>query len=85
MVNPIENSEHLQWQCICPDGIIGRTCDQKTACFNNPCGDGNKCILTDDDTFQCQCQVGLLGQLCTIEDLCVDDEKVYSVTTLLTT
>ena len=64
---------------MCPDGVIGRTCDVRTACFENPCGEGNTCQFNEADTslFECTCQAGWLGELCTIEDVCVADEKVF--------
>lgn len=55
--------ENNNWQCKCPTGYIGATCEI-SVCDNNPCQYGGTCIPYPGSGYLCLCPFGKHGHYC---------------------
>ncbi|KAJ1524333.1 hypothetical protein ONE63_010839 [Megalurothrips usitatus] len=51
------------WDCLCPSGYGGRTCEV-SVCHNNPCRFGGTCVPFPASGFMCLCPLGKHGLYC---------------------
>ena len=72
----VNASDLFAYTCECEPGFFGTNCEQRIdACFGNPCSNGGKCELVDENNFVCSCLSGFTGDVCeTNIDDCVDNE-----------
>ncbi|XP_039278690.1 protein eyes shut [Nilaparvata lugens] len=52
-----------RWNCLCPSGYIGESCNQ-SVCSNNPCQFGGTCAEFPGSGFICLCPYGKHGLFC---------------------
>lgn len=57
------DSEDRNWQCKCPTGYVGPTCEI-SVCDNNPCQYGGTCIPYPGSGYLCLCPFGKHGHYC---------------------
>lgn len=57
------DAENRNWQCKCPTGYIGATCET-SVCDNNPCQYGGTCIPYPGSGYLCLCPFGKHGHYC---------------------
>lgn len=55
--------DNRNWQCKCPTGYIGPTCEI-SVCDNNPCQYGGTCIPYPGSGYLCLCPFGKHGHYC---------------------
>lgn len=58
-----EEEDNRNWQCKCPTGYIGPTCEI-SVCDNNPCQYGGTCIPYPGSGYLCLCPFGKHGHYC---------------------
>lgn len=58
-----ELEDNRNWQCKCPTGYIGPTCEI-SVCDNNPCQYGGTCIPYPGSGYLCLCPFGKHGHYC---------------------
>lgn len=64
MMGQEEAKEDIRnWQCKCPTGYIGPTCEI-SVCDNNPCQYGGTCIPYPGSGYLCLCPFGKHGHYC---------------------
>lgn len=63
MVDDQGDEHHRNWQCKCPTGYIGPTCEI-SVCDNNPCQYGGTCIPYPGSGYLCLCPFGKHGHYC---------------------
>ncbi|XP_066933671.1 uncharacterized protein [Clytia hemisphaerica] len=62
---------HGTYQCICPVGYIGKTCQEKNYCHPCPCKNKGDCTQTKEEPFyKCRCKRGFYGIDCEAKDPC---------------
>uniref|UniRef100_T1INC1 EGF-like domain-containing protein n=1 Tax=Strigamia maritima TaxID=126957 RepID=T1INC1_STRMM len=83
-----EGPEGDIFQCLCPYGYSGRTCEQVTqVCDNHPCRNNGTCV-GNQTSYQCICPPGFAGANCDINinecasspcvhGICLDKEDGY--------
>lgn len=58
-----ELEDNRNWQCKCPTGYIGPTCEI-SVCDNNPCQYGGTCVPYPGSGYLCLCPFGKHGHYC---------------------
>lgn len=52
-----------KWQCKCPNGYMGPTCEI-SVCNDNPCQHGATCVTFPGSGLLCLCPLGTHGHYC---------------------
>ncbi|GFR18023.1 hypothetical protein TNCT_641342 [Trichonephila clavata] len=60
------------YNCHCPRGYVGKTCEIKDPCMKNPCKNGGRCTF-DTSSYNCVCSHGYVGKTCEIKDPCTEN------------
>lgn len=62
----VNASELNSYTCECLPSFFGDNCEQRIdACFGNPCANGGKCeLMEDENNFVCSCLSGFTGSVC---------------------
>ncbi|XP_067010904.2 delta and Notch-like epidermal growth factor-related receptor [Anabrus simplex] len=83
-----QGHEGNTFQCLCPYGFTGKTCDTETdPCSSSPCQNGATCVRNMTQ-FRCACPAGYAGPMCQHNlnecdsspckhGICVDEEDGY--------
>ncbi|KAK4872265.1 hypothetical protein RN001_016389 [Aquatica leii] len=83
-----QGHEGSAFQCLCPYGFSGKTCQEETnPCISMPCQNGASCY-GNVTQFYCECLQGFSGSLCQhnfnecesspcVHGICVDQEDGY--------
>ncbi|KAE8573709.1 fibropellin-1 isoform A, partial [Halyomorpha halys] len=62
------NTSMEGYECLCCAGYIGPHCEEKDACYQNPCQNNGICVDIsqghEGSTFQCLCPYGFTGKVC---------------------
>ncbi|XP_050718960.1 uncharacterized protein LOC126999882 isoform X3 [Eriocheir sinensis] len=53
-----------QYECVCPEGYYGVTCEHQDPCVPNPCNDRGSCNKLSHANFSCVCHPGYTGTRC---------------------
>lgn len=51
-----------QYECMCPEGYYGVTCEHRDPCLPNPCQHGGSCTNLTHTSFSCVCPSGYTGE-----------------------
>ncbi|BES92452.1 Delta-like protein [Nesidiocoris tenuis] len=62
------NASMEEYECQCCPGYIGPHCEERDACYQNPCKNNGICVDIsqghDGAVFQCLCPYGFTGKIC---------------------